>query len=111
MMTNEKFLIKFRKALMIELQYYTGTKQKRNLSREEFLKVIKNLNLEYMSVRFNDRTASVGKNSKTGEKVTFHLNFEVRIGFITRMKAYYCHGYFYDADLLRGVFIHSFREN
>jgi hypothetical protein len=59
----------------MELQYHTGPKKKPTSTREEFAILIKSL--KNMSVRFNERTAKVGKNSKTGEKVTFHFTFDV----------------------------------
>lgn len=110
-MTIEEFLAKFNKALVLRLDYFSGDKQNKNLSQDVFLKIIKSLTADNMSVKFNTRTASIGLNSTTGEKETFHINFEVYITFRRLKVRYYCHGYFFDENDLKGVFIHSFREN
>lgn len=110
-MTNEDFLKKFKNAMSMDLQYFTGEKRNPNLPEGQFLKIIRLLSIDDLTVSFNTRTASVGDHSKTGESETFHLNFEVHIALKRRKVGYYCHGYFFDKDVLKGVFIHSFREN
>jgi hypothetical protein len=107
---NEEFLLKFNKAMSLEMQYHTGPKDKPNMTKEKFLVVIRNLKNDNMTVKFNDRTSTVGPNSKTGENETFHINFDFYVLFKRRNERYYCHGYFYDIGNLRGVYIHAARE-
>lgn len=108
-MSNDDFLNKLLKAVELNLEYFDQPKEKPNLSRDKFVEIIKLANSEDMTVRFDTRETKKGANAKNAELDVFHLNFEIRV--LLRKKAYYAKGYFFDATELKGVFIHSFREN
>ncbi len=108
-MNCDNFLNKLLRAIELNLEYFDQPKSKPNLSRDKFVEIIKLANSSDMTVQFAKRETQKGRNSKNAEANVFHLIFEIRV--LLRKKAYYAKGYFFDATELKGVFIHSFREN
>jgi len=106
---NVFFVKKLKVAVKNDLEYWSSRDCPPNSSVEEFRLFVDLLDeTEKWYPNYKERISLAGKYGETGQDFVF--SFEKTIIIFGESKTYYCKGYFFEKNNLRGVVIQSFRK-
>jgi hypothetical protein len=104
---NLTFAGKFKLAASIELDYWESRTEKPNIPLAVFRTIYPHIP-DSVVPRFEPRQSGEGEHGTDGEDSVFNFEFP----FFAHGKEiwFYCKGYFFEKDFLRGVTVQSFRS-
>jgi hypothetical protein len=100
------FAAKLKLAVNFELEYWEDRQHPPNISVNVFHSIVQ-LVPDSVSPRWTERKSRAGAHGLTGEDEVF--NFEFSVAVFSKEIRFYCKGYFFDKDDLKGIAIQSFR--